>query len=428
MTQTRDFDSLTRAWLDLMPVEAPDRVIASVLAATETMPQARRPIGGVLSRPRLGGVSLAAGAAALIVVLVGIGLGLRTAPDVGPSATPSPSPVPAPDTVPGALRSTWLGAPRTLAGLPSGTRSELVFSGRTISVGGTGFRGSVEAPGATLTITSLDEAACSASQPGRYAWEVSPRGTHLRVTPLEDACNGREVAYGGDWYRSDCHDPVLHTTCWGDLEAGTYPTVDFGPRLDPQVEPPAVFGGLTFSVPDGWSIPADHPTDVHLVHTTDAAADLGSLAVRVPNIQAWTWPTANAQRDPCSYGISAAVGNSPAALADWLGSLPALVSSQARDVTIDGRAARMIDVQIAPTWTKQCAGSTGLYLFAQRRSGSSGTESWPVGIGGQVKARAIFVDLGSGHTVMILIEAPDAGSFDGFIAEAMPIVESFHFG
>jgi len=29
---------------------------------------------------------------------------------------------------------------------------------------------------------------------------------------------------------------------------------------------------------------------------------------------------------------------------------------------------------------------------------------------------------------MILIEAPDPGSFDGFIAEAMPNVESFHFG
>ena len=44
MTSERDFDRLARAWLDLGPNEAPDRVIATVLQAAETTPQVRRPI------------------------------------------------------------------------------------------------------------------------------------------------------------------------------------------------------------------------------------------------------------------------------------------------------------------------------------------------------------------------------------------------
>jgi hypothetical protein len=72
MTATRDPDRLLRAWLDLMPDEAPDRVITSVLQATATAQQAR-------ALPRLGPrrfqmtrLSLiAAGAAMIVVLLVG---------------------------------------------------------------------------------------------------------------------------------------------------------------------------------------------------------------------------------------------------------------------------------------------------------------------------------------------------------------------
>ena len=42
MTTERDFDRLARAWLELAPDEAPDRVIAAVLQAAETTPQMRR--------------------------------------------------------------------------------------------------------------------------------------------------------------------------------------------------------------------------------------------------------------------------------------------------------------------------------------------------------------------------------------------------
>ena len=41
MTANREFNDIARAWLDLMPSEAPDRVVDSVLQAVETAPQVR---------------------------------------------------------------------------------------------------------------------------------------------------------------------------------------------------------------------------------------------------------------------------------------------------------------------------------------------------------------------------------------------------
>ena len=43
MTTSRDADRILRAWLDLMPDEAPDRTVAAVLQAVETTPQQRSP-------------------------------------------------------------------------------------------------------------------------------------------------------------------------------------------------------------------------------------------------------------------------------------------------------------------------------------------------------------------------------------------------
>ena len=71
MNATRDPDRLLRAWLDLMPDEAPDRAIAAVLQATETARQAR-------ALPRVGRwripmnrLALVATAAVVIAALIG---------------------------------------------------------------------------------------------------------------------------------------------------------------------------------------------------------------------------------------------------------------------------------------------------------------------------------------------------------------------
>ncbi len=77
MTDERNFDRLARAWLDLMPDEAPDRTIAAVLQAVETAPQARPPFRWLTRRfPNMNRLSMVAALAAATVLAVGGGLWL----------------------------------------------------------------------------------------------------------------------------------------------------------------------------------------------------------------------------------------------------------------------------------------------------------------------------------------------------------------
>jgi YVTN family beta-propeller protein len=93
MTTDRDFDRLARAWLELGPDEAPDRVIAAVLQASEVTPQVRRRFRWPTWRPfQMNRLLLLAGTAVLLVVLIGGGaffVGSRT-PSL-PTASPTPS-------------------------------------------------------------------------------------------------------------------------------------------------------------------------------------------------------------------------------------------------------------------------------------------------------------------------------------------------
>ena len=105
MTTDRDFDRLARAWLDLMPDEAPDRTVAAVLQAVETTPQVRRPIRWLTWRSQtMNRLPIALGAAAVVVVAGTVLLSRAgTSPPVAASASPPAtiaptSPTPAPTT------------------------------------------------------------------------------------------------------------------------------------------------------------------------------------------------------------------------------------------------------------------------------------------------------------------------------------------
>ncbi len=77
MNDERNFDRLARAWLDLMPDEAPDRTIAAVLQAVEAAPQVRPPLRWLTRRfPNMNRLFLAATVAGAAVLAVGGGLWL----------------------------------------------------------------------------------------------------------------------------------------------------------------------------------------------------------------------------------------------------------------------------------------------------------------------------------------------------------------
>ena len=103
MTSERDFDRLARAWLELGPDEAPDRVVAAVLQAAEATPQVRRRVAWLTWRSfSMNRLPMAAGAMAILVILVGGGLLLSRQPETtggGVSAAPSPTAMPSVSSV-----------------------------------------------------------------------------------------------------------------------------------------------------------------------------------------------------------------------------------------------------------------------------------------------------------------------------------------
>ena len=52
-------------------------------------------------------------------------------------------------------------------------------------------------------------------------------------------------------------------------------------------------------------------------------------------------------------------------------------------------------------------------------------DGWHVAIFSGDRYRVIPLDLGDGETMVIMVDTRDAATFDAFLAEAMPIVESF---
>ena len=98
MSATRDPDPIVRAWLDLMPDEAPDRVLDAIRDAIELTPQAA---AGRLARRRIPSLARSiAVAAAAIVIAVGVMTFFRWLPDTAVGPSPLPSATVAPSAIP----------------------------------------------------------------------------------------------------------------------------------------------------------------------------------------------------------------------------------------------------------------------------------------------------------------------------------------
>lgn len=204
MTASRDSDRLVRAWLDLMPSEAPDRVIHAVLQAVEAAPQVRPPFAAPFRRPFvMNRLSLTAVAVAIVVVLAGavVGLSRFNAPqNGGPSPTAGTSATsPAPSTVggslPAALQGDWLSSNRTIGGLPSVAGTALHIGSSSIALTPAS-EGNVQliavdasSRGTTLTISTASGPTydCQPGQTGTYTYQLSPSGQTLTIGG-EDGC------------------------------------------------------------------------------------------------------------------------------------------------------------------------------------------------------------------------------------------------
>jgi hypothetical protein len=214
MTATRDFDEIARAWLDLMPDEAPARVFDAVLDAVEVTPQRRLSLAVQWRLPDMSRLALPSTVAALVLLAGAIWL-LPRSPS-NPASTPSPSPsasasAPATGALDDALRATWLANAGSdpLLGNGDGPVSMVIGpAGTSIAASnfgpGNGFASSVAASGAGQLTMILDRASsdCAVGARGEYRWVLSSDRSELVFTTLSEECPARAAAFVRRWARS----------------------------------------------------------------------------------------------------------------------------------------------------------------------------------------------------------------------------------
>lgn len=457
MTTNRDFDRVARAWLDLMPVEVPDRVIDDVLQAVETAPQLRRPrLAGPTRSTHMTRFLLIAATAVLGVALLG-GAFLVAGGHVGPTPTHAPAPSTAIATpaaapsasataayaVPPELRYSWVGAPRDIPGRGSSTRTNLRFGISGVCVAGDQYSPSCDVVSSLLNVVDnrtlrlttplLAGADCRGGDAGTYPWSLSPGGTVLTIGAGTDACATRAVAVAGTWYRIGCKDAAAG--CLGNLEAGTRPTQYINPRLPAGQPWDPAFGAMTYTVPDGWANSIDYPLSLVLMPASNYALEptQGSAAGVYHRVEVFGDPAAAVQDASCSGTPDPSITRTAAGLAAWVAGLPGVVASRSQPVTIDGHPGRSIDLTLAPTGAHTCTGDPGpsVQLFTTFRRDTGNNHDFGIGAGEQI--RVILLDLDKDHVAAIFIDdgssdhVADPARFQALVDAAMPIVESMHF-
>jgi hypothetical protein len=332
--------------------------------------------------------------------------------------------------LPAELQDRWLGDPTDLADGGASSQPILDMSNGDLVLRGSGLTGELLAssaatsPDGTLRFTAA-RGGCPTDSPGSYRYTVSPGGKILTLAAVEDACQDRSDALVGTWYRAAqrCKSGGL---CLGELEAGTFKSVNLDVRLSHAEIAGYVptFGVLTYTVPDGWAAGRDSRTQLALEPTTDEWRT--NPDDQKPFIFVFARPTAFSQDDGCPYAaLDPPIEPSADAFARWMAERPGVDAGPIHEITIGGHPGRWLDMTQAATWTSACPWSAGepyapLLFFDQ---GDDGV----MGIGSTTHDRYLIVDLGNGALVAIILHTVVPVSLEAFAAEAMPIVGSFEF-
>ena len=472
MTTDRDTDRIVRAWLDLMPNEAPDRTIDSVLQAVDATLQVRPRRGAAVWRfPSMTRFVPIVAAAALGIGLVGgallIGGNRQQAPGpdpapASPAVVASPQPTSktpsqsaavvepsssttaaasAPPAAPATVAGLWIGgvpetasrtAPLTSAILDVTAPSSITLSrrdkpesiDRLFAVWGDG----------TLKLATLDGDDCPSGDTDYYKWNVSRGGTLLRLTAGGDACASRSDALSRTWYRLGC--AAWSMPCIGNLEPGTYPSWNFATSLDSDNQWHPRLGSLSYTVPDGWTNSNDfaagywlEPTAWHDTLVQARGGQDSPHRADANGIYLLSRPVAALQDDACTSSLrDPSVGETADDLVDFLTHHPALVASAPQSISIRGLAGTFVDVELTPTWTKTCPGVAARVaaLFTSKDGSPALGSNDAATVSGAVD-RYIVLDLGGGRPVLIQISAPSRAEFQSLLPKAMQVVETFRF-
>ena len=185
------------------------------------------------------------------------------------------------------------------------------------------------------------------------------------------------------------------------MPAGTYASQVFKPTV-------------TYTVPDGWLVGADSTPYFQLLPVT---SDL-------VGIHLFRDAKAASQDPACPETAAAGVGSSAKELVEWIRGRPGLVVTDPKPVTVGGLSGQRIDVSIKDTWTASCPFANGTPTVALLVGGAGGFR-WVVA--GNERLRLDVLEVPSGGTVIVDVDAFDGTLMTDLLKLATPIVDSFSF-
>jgi hypothetical protein len=185
------------------------------------------------------------------------------------------------------------------------------------------------------------------------------------------------------------------------MAPGTYTSGSFEPAV-------------TFTLPGGWETPADSP----------AYLQLRPVGSEVIGIHLFRSPAAASQDPSCPETAEPGVGSTSSEFSAWIRGRPGLVVSTPKLASVGGLRGVELDLGIRLGWSASCPfanGSPTVALFVA----ANGQYRWVVA--GNERLRLYLLDLPSGGTLVVDIDAFDGALMDALLSAATPIVQSFAF-
>ena len=167
--------------------------------------------------------------------------------------------------------------------------------------------------------------------------------------------------------------------------------------------------GSTFSVPEGWVNDTDSAEFYGLF--PDTAANKAEFALSGGIGQRMLMGIVDTPGIGFCEGVGETEGSTAAELVDSLVADEALVTSEPVDVMIGDLTGARVDAHIDPDWAGTC----------------SDTGNPPTDDDQDRRGRFVFLDIPGGGKLLMIVDSVHAADFEEFLAEAMPIVESFQF-
>jgi hypothetical protein len=426
----RQFTDRVRAYTDV----ATDRRIDTLRVARTAMSSQRATarsvsrLGAGLIGQRIGGVRWAI--AFMAFVLIGVaGVAVYGRPsDSGIGSQPTPTAT-AGGPIPDALRHAWQRPIAVEPGLDKWGSGFLVLGSGLMDFGpepgAAASRSGITAAGVDLLLVTAtgETQGCAIGDLGTYRWSLKGSGTVLTLTAISpDPCAVREAALAGDWVRSDFPPRVNGEIT---LAPGTYLTSIFDPFGNP-----AAPVRLSYTLPGGWQVKEDSTATFVLHHLSDAQGKASSDSF----VALFAQPRMAAELEngaTCGPSDDApGVGGSLDDLVTAITARAGVISTSPATVTIGGREGQMLDLRLAPSWTKGCRAPEGLIVGVPILHQAGSAMGPAVGLGRDHPVRLILLDLANGRTMAVVIFSPEPSQpvqFQEQVAEVMPIIESFEF-